>query len=461
MKKIGFILLTSLIILSGCSKKTATSENNLDGVDIYKYNSEIAKVVSLSSGFKESELINSTDMNKLKEIYEKNDSSVNQTSIDITDDIKKFTSDLGTAILAKYNYKNYRYEFDGGEFSSGEISDGNRLTDSDREIALKLYKDIESLWAEYDSAENITEDMLQKVYDTCERYRALSIPQKGLISNIVKLGNMVENYEGSVDTNFNLEFWKWNIKKLVGEPVDDYSGPSDSDLGIVQGRLMYGENPDGTPYTPIKVDSSYTAPSTFDNNYDKNSASYDDYYTELEIPIDYYECVVDNGSEGTNYVSDDKLLNKIAGLDSRLYTENNKLYLKVDGNTSSIKLLNWGSIIYYAPENKYREYDIKDYVYWDDGKFKLGLESLDKVDYRILTGSIKDKVIYFTNIEDAIPKFASLHIDVVKELGKQEVNPDMKSVYEERETSHDSSNIETPELNEDEGETRAGTFNDN
>ena len=37
----------------------------------------------------------------------------------------------------------------------------------------------------------------------------------------------------------------------------------------------------------------------------------------------------------------------------------------------------------------------------------------------------------------------------------------MKSVYEERETSPDSSSIETPELNEDEGETRAGTFNDN
>ena len=79
MKKIGFILLTSLIsltIVSGCSKKAVTSENNLDGVDIYKYNSEIAKVVSLSTGFKESELINSTDMNKLEEIYEKNDMSL-------------------------------------------------------------------------------------------------------------------------------------------------------------------------------------------------------------------------------------------------------------------------------------------------------------------------------------------------------------------------------------------------
>ena len=37
----------------------------------------------------------------------------------------------------------------------------------------------------------------------------------------------------------------------------------------------------------------------------------------------------------------------------------------------------------------------------------------------------------------------------------------MQSVYEERGDDTPSSNIETPELNEDEGETRAGTFNDN
>ena len=454
---IGLVLLTGVFIMSGCSKETATSVNNLDGVDIYKYNSEVAKVISLSSGFKESELINSTDMDKLRSIYEENDKSVNQTSIDITDDLSKFLSDVGTLILAKYNYKNYRYEVDGSEFVSDAVV-VDRLTDSDREIALKLYKDIESLWVEYEDSPSITADLLDKIYETCDRYRNLSIAQKGLISNITKLGNMVENYEGSVDTNFNVEFWKWNIKKLAGEKVADYDGPSDSDLGIVQGRLMYGENPDGTPYVPIVADNT-PSQSSFDNTYDKANAKYDDYESDLIIPEDYYECVVDNGSEVTNYVSDEKLLEKVASIDSsRLYVENDKIYLRINENKTPIKLLNWGILEYYAPDNTYREYDVKDYVYWDDGKFKLGLISLDKVDYRILTGTVKDKKIYFNNIEDAIPKFASVHIDVTKELGNT-TDKDVLDIIKEREvgdnTTKSDSNIE-----ESEEETRVGTFNE-
>ena len=454
---IGLVLLTGVFIMSGCSKKTATSVNNLDGVDIYKYNSEVAKVISLSSGFKESELINSTDMDKLKSIYEENDKSVNQTSIDITDDLSKFLSDVGTLILAKYNYKNYRYEIDGSEFVSDTVV-VDRLTDSDREIALKLYKDIESLWVEYEDSPSITADLLDKIYETCDRYRNLSIAQKGLISNITKLGNMVENYEGSVDTNFNVEFWKWNIKKLAGEKVADYDGPSDSDLGIVQGRLMYGENPDGTPYVPIVADNT-PSQSSFDNTYDKANAKYDDYESDLIIPEDYYECVVDNGSEVTNYVSNEKLLEKVASIDSsRLYVENDKIYLRINENKTPIKLLNWGILEYYAPDNTYREYDVKDYVYWDDGKFKLGLISLDKVDYRILTGTVKDKKIYFNNIEDAVPKFASVHIDVTKELGNT-TDKDVLDIIKEREvgdnTTKSDSNVE-----ESEEETRVGTFNE-
>lgn len=454
---IGLVLLTGVFIMSGCSKKTATSVNNLDGLDIYKYNSEVAKVISLSSGFKESELINSTDMDKLRSIYEENDKSVNQTSIDITDDLSKFLSDVGTLILAKYNYKNYRYEIDGSEFVSDTVV-VDRLTDSDREIALKLYKDIESLWVEYEDSPSITADLLDKIYETCDRYRNLSIAQKGLISNVTKLGNMVENYEGSVDTNFNVEFWKWNIKKLAGEKVADYDGPSDSDLGIVQGRLMYGENPDGTPYVPIVADNT-PSQSSFDNTYDKANAKYDDYESDLIIPEDYYECVVDNGSEVTNYVSNEKLLEKVASIDSsRLYVENDKIYLRINENKTPIKLLNWGILEYYAPDNTYRQYDIKDYIYWDDGKFKLGLLSLDKVDYRILTGTIKDKKIYFNNIEDAIPKFASLHVDVTKELGNT-TDEDVLNIIKEREvgdnTTKSDSNIE-----ESEEETRVGTFNE-
>ena len=454
---ICLVLLTGVFIMSGCSKKTATSVSNLDGVDIYKYNSEVAKVISLSSGFKESELINSTDMDKLKSIYDENDKSVNQTSIDITDDLSKFLSDVGTLILAKYNYKNYRYEIDGSEFVSDTVV-VDRLTDSDREIALKLYKDIESLWVEYEDSPSITADLLDKIYETCDRYRNLSIAQKGLISNVTKLGNMVENYEGSVDTNFNVEFWKWNIKKLAGEKVADYDGPSDSDLGIVQGRLMYGENPDGTPYVPIVADNT-PSQSSFDNTYDKANAKYDDYESDLIIPEDYYECVVDNGSEVTNYVSNEKLLEKVASIDSsRLYVENDKIYLRINENKTPIKLLNWGILEYYAPDNTYREYDVKDYVYWDDGKFKLGLISLDKVDYRILTGTVKDKKIYFNNIEDAVPKFASVHIDVTKELGNT-TDKDVLDVIKEREvgdnTTKSDSNIE-----ESEEETRVGTFNE-
>ena len=458
LSKLSLILISSLIIVGGCSKKTATSENNLDGVDVYKYNTDIANVISLNSGLKESELINNTDMTKIKNIFDSNSNSVNRTSVDITDDLSKFLSDLRTDMLLKYNYKNYRYEFDGEEFVSDGTSTNNNLTDNDREVAIKLYKDIDSLWEEYNNESDITAEMLQKIYDTCERYRKLSTPQKGLISNLTKLGNMVENYEGSVDTNFNLEFWKWNIKKLAGEKVDDYDGPSDSDLGIVQGRLMYGENPDGTPYVPITSDSSVTTPAISKPQYDKNTASYDDYATDLAIPIDYYDCVDDNGSSGTNTVNEEKLLNKVASIDSRMYSENNRIYLKVSKDTSPIQLLNWGHIEYYVPDNSYKDYEIKDYVYWDDGKFKLGFKSLDDKDYQILTGYIKDAIVYFDNIENVIPKFADLHIDVVKDLGNAPISDEMKEIYKERNES-DSTEASTASDNDvNESETRAGTF---
>jgi len=44
-----------------------------------------------------------------------------------------------------------------------------------------------------------------------------------------------------------------------------------------------------------------------------------------------------------------------------------------------------------------------------------------------------NNIIHFTNIEDAIPKFSSLHVDVNKELGK-EVNEGRIDTHEFDET---------------------------
>ena len=96
-------------------------------------------------------------------------------------------------------------------------------------------------------------------------------------------------------------------------------------------------------------------------------------------------------------------------------------------------MLNWGYLDYYIPDNKYLNYNVKDYVYWDDGKFKIGLESDDKSDYRILRGAISNNIIHFINIEDAIPKFSGIHTDVIDELDK-EVNEGRIDTHEFDET---------------------------
>lgn len=429
MKKI-VSLLVIILVLVGCSKKF--NNNSINGINVSKYNEEIANAVSLSDGIKESSVISLTDMEKIKDIYNANMDSLDKTSIDITDDIKGFLDDLRTDIILKYNYKHYRNEFNGNEFYSDNVS-VDRLTEDERVKALVLYRDIDNLWNDYSNGADITEELLDRIYTTCDRYIHMNLLQKGLISNITKLGNMVENFDGSVDTNFNIAFWKWNIKKLAGEQVDAYNGPTNEELGIVQGRLMYGENPDGSPYVPITYESNATENESSETD-NTESNSYDDYETSLIIPDDFYDCVVDEGSEGLNYVDENKLLEKVAKLDSsKLYIENSRIYIKANENGEPIQLLNWGNIEYYVPDNKYLNYKVKDYVYWDDGKFKVGLESEDKSDYKILRGNILNSIIHFTNIEDAIPKFSNLHVDVNKELGK-EVNEGRIDTHEFDET---------------------------
>jgi lipoprotein len=362
MRKIVSLLVISLALV-GCSKKS--NDNSINGINIIKYNEEIANAVSLSDGIKESSIISLSDMEKIKDIYNTNMDSIDKTSIDITDDIKGFLDDLRTDIILKYNYKHYRNEFNGNEFYSDNVS-VDRLTEDERVKALVLYRDIDNLWDDYSNTVDITEELLDRIYTTCDRYIHMNLLQKGLISNITKLGNMVENFDGSVDTNFNIAFWKWNIKKLAGEQVDAYNGPTNEELGIVQGRLMYGENPDGSPYVPITYESKATENEISETD-NTESNSYDDYETSLIIPEDFYDCVVDEGSEGLNYVDENKLLEKVAKLDSsKLYIENSRIYIKANENGEPIQLLNWGNIEYYVPDNKYLNYKVKDYVYWEN-----------------------------------------------------------------------------------------------
>jgi len=75
-----------------------------------------------------------------------------------------------------------------------------------------------------------------------------------------------------------------------------------------------------------------------------------------------------------------------------------------------------------------------------------------------LTGYIKDAIVYFDNIENVIPKFADLHIDVVKDLGNAPISDEMKEIYKERNES-DSTEASTASDNDvNESETRTGTF---
>lgn len=415
LKIITCILFPFMMVLatgcsSGNSKIASVSSTKLD---TEKYNLEIASILSLSDGVKESNLISKTDMDTINELYNEN-ASILSKSDDIQLDfmLKSFIEELKTDILLKYNHKYYRNEYNIPE--PGDYDMGNRLSQEQIDETSVIYKDISTLYDYFLVLSDMDDDMLERIHKLCDRYRSLSERQQGLVYNSIKLAELVESFGGSLETNFNLELWKYNIKKFRGEDVGEYTGPSDEELGIVQGNRMYGESYD-------TLQESTTEPSTVDDStdyvrdYDVDSASFDDLETRLQIPENFYDCVVDTGSSGTNYIDDEKLMAHIAELDSkRLYSVRNNIYAKISDSNGEIQLLNWGTLNYYKTENKYNNYTVKDYAYWVSGRFKVGLISDDGKDYKVLTGNIKDGVIYFDSIDNILPKFEVIHIDATE-----------------------------------------------
>lgn len=415
MKRYSLILVSALsLLLCACGKNT---KQHLS-IDTSKYNKEIADVLSLSDGVKETKLISTQDIDKIKGIYNENKNVNDKSDVNIDFLLKPFIDELKTDILLKYNNKYYRYEYSIEE--DDDYDDENRLSQEQLDETVVLYKDIETLYNEYmvySNTNDVNDSLLERIHALCEQYKSLSERQKGLIYNYVKLAELVEKYGGSLETNFNLELWKYNTKKQRGEAVGDYKGPSDEELGIVQGNKMYGDDKDKTgdknDYSSKNVSTVTDNSKITEQTYDVNSASFDDLETELQIPTDFYDCVVDTGNSGTNYIDDEKLYKHIANIDANsLYADGNSIYLRIKGDKDDIPLLNWGTLSYYIPDNEYKDYDIKDSIYYDSGRFTVGLLSKDKKDYRIVKGSIQKNIVYFDNVNDIIPKFEKEHIEV-------------------------------------------------
>ena len=305
LKRVLFFA-TCILFITGCGKKV----NSIASIDVNNYNNEIAKFISLSSGVTESPLISKGDFLKVSEVYEENKEHLEEDGVNVSLLLKPFFDELKTTILLKYNNKYYRYEYyQYGEDYADPSVELPRLTQEERDKTTEIYKKIEYTWREFAEIADIDDAMLEKIYGLCEEYRALSDLQKDMVSNSGSLAYLVETFGGSLETNFNLEFWLWNIKKARGEEVDAYNGPTDEELGIVQGRQMFGEISEkksntNTPAETTDIDIKVP-------EYDIESASFDDLETRLEIPHDFYDCVVDCGTQAENYTDELKLYEHI------------------------------------------------------------------------------------------------------------------------------------------------------
>jgi hypothetical protein len=435
MRKQVYYLILSLMLcllaLTCCKKKaskyTVSNSNLKVDTEVSEYNQAIAKLFSLktSDTVEDSDLINIVDIDKLRYIVDKNKEARSVESVDVTEELKPFLDELQNEILYRYGEIHYPNEFNGAEFDTNTYV-VKKLSEEELQVAKDLNTDIANLWAEYESATDYTDELLDKIYNLCERYRALSNKQKANVTNSGLLANLVESSGGSLETNFNLEYEKWNTKKLRGEDVGEYTGATNEELGIVQGRRMYGEIPEtqaDTEEYEVNVGNIDTSDTTGLSDTDTHE------YT-ITFPDSYLECVIDTGSKGTNKIDFFRLLDYITDLDKdRLYSENGHIYVRNPHDSTDIieiKLLDWGKLVIASDTNEYYDYTVKDYVYWGDGKFKVTLLSTDSKDTRIVTGYIKDKKIYFDEIEKVVPEFKSLSVSAVenieRDLNYQEID---------------------------------------
>lgn len=435
MRKPVYYLILSLMLcllaLTCCKKKaskhTVSNSNLKVDTEVSEYNQAITKLFSLktSDTVEDSDLINIVDIDKLRYIVDKNKEARSVESVDVTEELKPFLDELQNEILYRYGEIHYPNEFNGAEFDTNTYV-VKKLSEEELQVVKDLNTDIANLWAEYESATDYTDELLDKIYNLCERYRALSNKQKANVTNSGLLANLVESSGGSLETNFNLEYEKWNTKKLRGEDVGEYTGATNEELGIVQGRRMYGEIPE----TQADTEEYEVNVGNIDTSDTTGLADTDTHEYTITFPDSYLECVIDTGSKGTNKIDFFRLLGYITDLDKdRLYSENGHIYVRNPHDSTDIieiKLLDWGKLVIASDTNEYYDYTVKDYVYWDDGKFKVTLLSTDSKDTRIVTGYIKDKKIYFDEIEKVVPEFKSLSVSAVenieRDLNYQEID---------------------------------------
>ena len=427
MRKPVYYLILSLMLcllaLTCCKKKaskyTVSNSNLKVDTEVSEYNQAIAKLFSLktSDTVEDSDLINIVDIDKLRYIVDKNKEARSVESVDVTEELKPFLDELQNEILYRYGEIHYPNEFNGAEFDTNTYV-VKKLSEEELQVVKDLNTDIANLWAEYESATDYTDELLDKIYNLCERYRALSNKQKANVTNSGLLANLVESSGGSLETNFNLEYEKWNTKKLRGEDVGEYTGATNEELGIVQGRRMYGEIPE----TQADTEEYEVNVGNIDTSDTTGLADTDTHEYTITFPDSYLECVIDTGSKGTNKINFFRLLGYITDLDKdRLYSENGHIYVRNPHDSTDIieiKLLDWGKLVIASDTNEYYDYTVKDYVYWDDGKFKVTLLSTDSKDTRIVTGYIKDKKIYFDEIEKVVPEFKSLSVSAVENIDR-------------------------------------------
>lgn len=404
MKKL-IISIFIVIILANIYRVIFTISSN--DMKIKKYNSEIVKSISLSKGVKKLKLVNEQDRSKIKKVYDTNLEKISIDSVDITSYLKPFLEELEANILLKYNYKYYRNEVNTNLAKHLDIYSRYKLKQSDVNKVSKLCIDIDELYY-FANRDMEVYDVLEKTHKLCEEYRFLSVEQKRGVYNDAKLAKLVEEFGGSLETNFDLEFSIWKVKNSIDGRGGEYQESPDESLEMVQGK---------SPYSNVLEDDKNLK--IQENKYDIEETDFDDLGTFIQIPGDYYDCIVDEGSANDNYINEEKLLRHIANIDgSRLYIENSRIYLKISTNMEDIQLLNWGKVSYYEPNNMYRDYFVKDYEYMDNGRFRVGLMSIDKLDYQIIEGYIKKNRIYFDNIVDNIPRFEKLHVEIMSNRGR-------------------------------------------
>lgn len=458
-KEKSLLVLACISAITGCSRNTAPVVDNIGAGNA---NASIQSLLNFN--FDEAEYISDDTKEKVKEIYDKYLADGTDTvKINITDKLDEFILYCEGELREIYarntgigNETNITDE----EEQLNESSGTEYINNYDQEI-LDINKSIREL--KDLKIQNYTR-FLNLLHSTCNRYRSVPDQYKGMIYDVDLLGLEVEQVGGSLETNFNLESAIFYYEAAItGDYESDYDGPTDEELGIVQGHEYSGTSTDDDSYDDevydavegnddnqeqaedvaevmqdIPEDTSEVVENTSEVVEETQKANTDS--IEETVADEDYDAEISETLEDSDVITEDidsdlkdwidavymdgdsievdknKLLEHIGNLSDNLIFENNQIYVEVTTSTR-IDLADGYYIDIQRDSLDDWQLDVQDYFYWDDGTFNVSIKnrSLASVNDMDLTGVISGGKIEIHNIDELTIDIDPINVSVWKD----------------------------------------------